>query len=59
MQQLGRTASVRPIELPLKIKPPFPVYVDANGMDVLKNVLSDKEVPPEDTDEPVNPVFWK
>lgn len=40
MWQLGRSASVVPLPLPLRIQTPFPVYVDANGLDVLRNNLS-------------------
>ena len=40
MRQLGRNASVTPLPLPLRIQTPFPVYVDANGLDVLRNNLS-------------------
>lgn len=43
-QQLGRNASVSPVELPLKIKTPYPVYLDANGMDILRNNLKKAEV---------------
>lgn len=40
MQQLGRNATVSPVELPLRVKTPFPVYMDANGMDVLRNNIN-------------------
>ena len=43
-QQLGRNASVSPVELPLNIRTPFPIYMDADGMDILRNNLKDAEV---------------
>lgn len=44
MRQLGRNASVSPVELPLGVKTPYPVYLDANGMDVLRNNLNGADV---------------
>ena len=43
--QLGQNASVRPVELPLRVKTPFPVYLDANGMEMLENTFSGREMP--------------
>lgn len=47
LQQLGQNTSVKPELLPVRIKTPFPVYLDAEGMAVLRNMLSDAEVEPE------------
>ncbi|MCM1042143.1 MAG: hypothetical protein NC396_06940 [Bacteroides sp.] len=43
-QQLGRNASVSPVLLPLNIKTPYPVYMDADGMDVLRNDFKNADV---------------
>lgn len=42
--QLGQNAAVVPLQLPLRIRTPFPVYVDANGLDILRNNLQNMEV---------------
>lgn len=44
---LGGNASVTPVRLPLRVPTPFPVYLDADGMDVLRNNLEKKAVGPE------------
>lgn len=36
---LGGDASVTPVRLPLRVPAPFPIYLDANGMNVLRNNL--------------------
>lgn len=46
-RQLGETASSSGVRIPLRFEPPFPVYVDANGLSVLKNNLKNAEVEPE------------
>ena len=43
-QQLGRNASVTPVELPLNIATPYPVYMDADAIEVLRNNLKTAEV---------------
>lgn len=43
-QQLGSNAAVSPIRLPLLYTPPFPVFLDANGLSVLRNNMKDAEV---------------
>ncbi|MDE5575261.1 MAG: hypothetical protein K2I87_06065 [Bacteroidales bacterium] len=43
-RQLGRNASVTPVELPLNIATPYPVYMDADAIDILRNNLKNAEV---------------
>ena len=43
-QQLGRNASVTPVKLPLNIATPYPVYMDADAIEVLRNNLKNAEV---------------
>lgn len=43
-QQLGRNASVTPVKLPLNISTPYPVYMDADAIDVLRNNLKNADV---------------
>lgn len=43
----GGNASVRPLRLPLTVKTAFPVFLDADGMDVLRHALDNKDVVPE------------
>lgn len=41
---LAGNAQATPVRLPLRVETPFPVYLDANGMDVLRNNLDRSEV---------------
>lgn len=52
LQQLGTAALGVAVELPLRVKPPFPVYLDGNGFDVLKNLLAPADMPAEEPSVP-------
>lgn len=40
----GGNASVRPLRIPLTVKTAFPVFLDADGMEVLRHALDDRNV---------------
>lgn len=44
MRQLGQGASVFPVQMPLTVQTPFPVYLDANGMELVRSVFSEMGV---------------